>query len=114
MIRGWSRCLKCGCYTRRYSGITSEGDRQQYNLPKSQVEGYNGVEVEMTNVGNMALLFIRERIRILSIIRIECKTDRDNSISNKGFDITKTTIENLIAQGKLDTNEVLQRSFKEG
>ena len=62
----------------------------------------------------MALLFIRERIRILSIIRIECKTDRDNSISNKGFDITKTTIENLIAQGKLDTNEVLQRSFKEG
>ena len=22
--------------------ITSEGDRQEYNLPKSQVEGYNG------------------------------------------------------------------------
>lgn len=25
--------------------ITSEGDRQEYNLPKSQVEGYNGAEV---------------------------------------------------------------------
>ena len=48
MIQGWSRCLKCGCYTRRYSGITSEGDCQQYNLPKSPVEGYNGGEVEMT------------------------------------------------------------------
>ena len=25
--------------------ITSEGDREEYNLPKSQVEGYNGAEV---------------------------------------------------------------------
>jgi hypothetical protein len=25
--------------------ITSEGDRKEYNLPKSQVEGYNGAEV---------------------------------------------------------------------
>lgn len=25
--------------------ITSEGDRNEYNLPKSQVEGYNGAEV---------------------------------------------------------------------
>jgi hypothetical protein len=25
--------------------ITSEGDRQEYNLPKSQIEGYNGAEV---------------------------------------------------------------------
>ena len=46
------------------------------------------------------------RARILSITRIECKTDRD-SISNKAFDISSTTIENLIAQGKRDTNEIL-------
>ena len=25
--------------------ITSEGDRKEYNLPKSQIEGYNGAEV---------------------------------------------------------------------
>jgi hypothetical protein len=25
--------------------ITSEGDRKEYNLPKSQVEGYDGAEV---------------------------------------------------------------------
>jgi hypothetical protein len=27
--------------------ITSEGDRQEYNLPKSQVEGYIGAEVSL-------------------------------------------------------------------
>ena len=27
--------------------ITSEGDRKEYNLPKSQVEGYNGAEVSL-------------------------------------------------------------------
>jgi hypothetical protein len=27
--------------------ITSEGDRQEYNLPKSQVEGYDGAEVSL-------------------------------------------------------------------
>jgi hypothetical protein len=27
--------------------ITSEGDRKEYNLPKSQVEGYNGSEVSL-------------------------------------------------------------------
>lgn len=46
------------------------------------------------------------RARISSITRIECKADRD-SISNKAFDITRTTIENLIDQGKRDTKEVL-------
>ena len=25
--------------------VTSEGDRKEYNLPKSQIEGYNGAEV---------------------------------------------------------------------
>ena len=25
----------------------SEGDRKEYNLPKSQVEGYNGAEVSL-------------------------------------------------------------------
>jgi hypothetical protein len=25
--------------------ITSEGDRQEYNVPKSQVEGYDGAEI---------------------------------------------------------------------
>jgi hypothetical protein len=27
--------------------ITTEGDRKEYNLPKSQVEGYNGAEVSL-------------------------------------------------------------------
>lgn len=27
--------------------ITSQGDRKEYNLPKSQVEGYNGAEVSL-------------------------------------------------------------------
>jgi hypothetical protein len=27
--------------------ITSEGDRKEYNLPKSQVEGYNGAEASL-------------------------------------------------------------------
>jgi hypothetical protein len=27
--------------------ITSEGDRKEYNLPKSQIEGYDGAEVSL-------------------------------------------------------------------
>jgi len=27
--------------------ITSEGDRKEYNLPKSQVEGYDGAKVSL-------------------------------------------------------------------
>ncbi|HZD83304.1 MAG TPA: DUF2171 domain-containing protein [Nitrososphaeraceae archaeon] len=27
--------------------ITSEGDRKEYNLPKSQVQGYDGAEVSL-------------------------------------------------------------------
>jgi hypothetical protein len=27
--------------------ITSEGDRQKYNVPKSEIEGYNGAEVSL-------------------------------------------------------------------
>ncbi len=27
--------------------IASQGDRKEYNLPKSQVEGYNGAEVSL-------------------------------------------------------------------
>ena len=27
--------------------ITSEGDRQEYNVPKSEVDGYNGAEVSL-------------------------------------------------------------------
>ena len=49
---------------------------------------------------------IQGRTNVSSVTRIECKADRD-SISNKAFDITKTTIENLIAQGKRDANEIL-------
>lgn len=55
---------------------------------------------------------IQGRTKISSIMRIECKADRD-SISNKAFDITTTTIESLIDQGRRDTNKVLQSSFKE-
>jgi predicted acylesterase/phospholipase RssA len=54
---------------------------------------------------------VQGRTNVSSVTRIECKAD-DNSISNKAFDITKTTIENLIAQGKRDANEILQRSSK--
>lgn len=55
---------------------------------------------------------IQGRTKISSITRIECKANRD-SISNKSFDITTTTIENLIDQGRTDTNEVLQKRSKE-
>jgi hypothetical protein len=27
--------------------ITSEGDRQEYNVPKSEIEGYDGAEVHL-------------------------------------------------------------------
>jgi hypothetical protein len=27
--------------------ITSEGDRQEYNVPKSEIEGYNGAEASL-------------------------------------------------------------------
>jgi hypothetical protein len=27
--------------------ITSQGDRKEYNIPKSQIEGYNGSEVSL-------------------------------------------------------------------
>ena len=27
--------------------ITSEGDRQEYNVPKSEIAGYNGAEVSL-------------------------------------------------------------------
>jgi hypothetical protein len=27
--------------------ITSAGDRQEYNVPKSEIEGYNGAEVSL-------------------------------------------------------------------
>ena len=27
--------------------ITSEGDRQEYNVPKSEIEGFNGAEVSL-------------------------------------------------------------------
>jgi hypothetical protein len=55
---------------------------------------------------------IQGRMRISSITRIECKADR-NSISNKAFDITTTTIENLINQGRMDAKKVLQKRSKE-
>jgi len=50
---------------------------------------------------------VRGRTNVSSVTRIECKADQ-NSISNKAFDITKTTIENLIPQGKRDAAEILK------
>jgi NTE family protein len=55
---------------------------------------------------------VQGRTMISSITRIECKANRD-SISNKSFDITTTTIENLIEQGRADANKVLQKRSKE-
>jgi NTE family protein len=75
-----------------------------YNKP-AQSRGRDG---ERRKYGSL----IQGRTMISSITRIECKADRD-SISNKSLDITTTTIENLIDQGRRDTNEVLQRSSKE-
>ncbi|MDQ3836398.1 MAG: hypothetical protein M3270_05635 [Thermoproteota archaeon] len=54
---------------------------------------------------------VRGRTNVSSVTRIECKADH-NSISNKAFDITETTIEILIAQGKRDAEEILQTSSK--
>jgi NTE family protein len=50
---------------------------------------------------------VQGRTNVASVTRIEFKADQ-NSISNKAFDITKTTIENLIPQGKRDTAEILK------
>ena len=75
-----------------------------YNKP-AQSRGRDG---ERRKYGSL----IQGRTKISSITRIECKADRD-SISNKSLDITTTTIENLIDQGRRDTKEVLQRSSKE-
>jgi hypothetical protein len=44
------------------------------------------------------------------VVRIELKNDC-NCISNKAFDLTSTTIENLIKQGEDDTKRVLQKTF---
>jgi NTE family protein len=55
---------------------------------------------------------IQGRTMISSITRIECRANRD-SISNKSFDITTTTIEDLIDQGRTDTYKVLQKRSKE-
>ena len=69
--------------------------------PKAEVET---VSLENTDSA-------QGRTNVSSVTRIECKADH-NSISNKAFDITKTTIENLIAQGKRDANEILQSDSK--
>jgi hypothetical protein len=29
--------------------ITTQGDRREYNIPKTQVEGFNGAEVTLKN-----------------------------------------------------------------
>lgn len=55
---------------------------------------------------------IEGRVRLaMEVIRIECAADR-NSISNKMFDLTTTTIEDLISQGDKDARDVLQRTFR--
>jgi predicted acylesterase/phospholipase RssA len=52
------------------------------------------------------------RVRLaMEIIRIECAADAD-SISNKMFDVTRTTIENLIRRGDKDARDVLRRAFR--
>jgi hypothetical protein len=52
------------------------------------------------------------RVRLaMEIIRIECAADPD-SISNKMFDVTRTTIENLIRRGDKDARDVLRRAFR--
>lgn len=44
------------------------------------------------------------------VVRIELKEDPDG-ISNRAFDLTKKTIENLIAQGEKDAKDVLQKKL---
>ncbi|HVX02677.1 MAG TPA: hypothetical protein VHA09_05950, partial [Nitrososphaera sp.] len=56
---------------------------------------------------------VEGRVRLATeVVRIECMVDRD-SISNKMFDLTKATIENLIAQGEKDATDVIaKREFR--
>ncbi len=46
------------------------------------------------------------------IVRIELRGDR-NDISNKAFDLSTNTIENLISQGEKDTRDILDRLKEE-
>jgi NTE family protein len=46
------------------------------------------------------------------VVRIELRADRDG-ISNKAFDLSSSTIENLITQGENDTRDILDRLKKE-
>lgn len=46
------------------------------------------------------------------VVRIELRADRDG-ISNKAFDLSSSTIQNLITQGENDTRDILDRLKKE-
>jgi len=46
------------------------------------------------------------------VVRIELRENR-NDISNKAFDLSTNTIENLISQGEKDTRDILDRLKEE-
>ena len=56
-----------------------------------------------------SLLYGRFKLRG-EVVRIERKEDPDD-ISNRAFDLTKKTIESLIAQGEKDAKEVLKKNI---
>lgn len=56
-----------------------------------------------------SLLYGRFKLRG-EVVRIELKEGPDD-ISNRAFDLTKKTIENLIAQGEKDAKDVLQKNI---
>ena len=42
------------------------------------------------------------------VVRIELRSDRDE-ISNKAFDLSRNTVENLITQGEMDARYILNK-----
>jgi hypothetical protein len=56
-----------------------------------------------------SLLYGRFKLRG-EVVRIERKEDPDD-ISNRAFDLTKKTIENMIAEGEKDAKDVLQKKY---
>jgi NTE family protein len=98
-----------------YLALSRMGSKEKKDSLKKEIDSFynewaqsRGRDGERRMYGSL----IQGRTRISSITRIECKADR-NSISNKAFDITTTTIENLIDQGRMDAKKVLQERSKE-
>lgn len=47
------------------------------------------------------------RFKLDKVVRIELREDK-NDISNKAFDLSTSTIKNLISRGETDTRDILK------